>query len=331
MKALVTGASGFIGRRLTAALARRGHCVACLVRKTSRTACLEGLPVELIVGDLRDPASLDAAVSGRDWVFHLGGIVQAAGEPAFEAANVQGTRHLVEACLRRTPRLERFVLVSSIAAVGPSEPGRPGAEADEPRPVTAYGRSKLAAEGIVLETAHLMPATIVRPTNVLGPGSKELERAIGLIRKRIVPTIGDSQPRTSLIDVDDLVEALVLAASNVRSVGQTYFVTDGRTYAWPEITAALTEVLGIGRFRVPIPPAAQILAALLAEGASRLTGKAPALTRDMVRAGRDHFWIYDGSKIRRELGFEPRSTMRDSVRRAVREAGPKHGRAGARA
>jgi len=335
MKALVTGASGFIGRRLTAALARRGHRVACLVRKTSRTACLEGLQVELVVGDLRDPASLDAAVAGRDWVFHLGGVVQAAGEPAFEAVNVQGTRHLVEACLRRTPRLERFVLVSSIAAAGPSAPGRPGTEADEPRPVIAYGRSKLAAEGIVLETAHLMPATIVRPTNVLGPGSKELERAIGLVRKRIVPAVGDGQPRTSLIDVDDLVEALLLAASNVRSVGQTYFVTDGRAYAWPEIMAVLTEELGVGRFRVPVPPAAQILAALLAEGAARLTGKSPALTRDMVRAGRDHFWIYDGSKIRRELGFEPRSTMRDSVRGAIREAGPqagpKHGRDGAKA
>lgn len=335
MKALVTGASGFIGRRLTAALARRGHRVACLVRETSRTACLKGLPAELVVGDLRDPASLAAAVSGRDWVFHLGGVVQAAGEPAFEAVNVQGTRHLVEACLRRTPRLERFVLVSSIAAAGPSAPGRPGTETDEPRPVTAYGRSKLAAEGIVLETAHLMPATIVRPTNVLGPGSKELERAIGLIRKRIVPAIGDGQPRTSLIDVDDLVEALVLAASNVRSVGQTYFVTDGRTYAWPEIMAALTEELGVGRFRVPVSPAAQMLAALLAEGAAWMTGKSPALTRDMVRAGRDHFWIYDGSKIRRELGFEPRSTMRDSVRRAVGEAGPqagpKRGRDGERA
>ncbi|MGZ5555781.1 MAG: NAD-dependent epimerase/dehydratase family protein [Candidatus Aminicenantales bacterium] len=336
MKALVTGASGFIGRRLASTLARRGHDVVCLVRRTSRTACLEGLPVKLVVGDLRDPASLDAAVAGRDWVFHLAGVVQAARESAFEAANVEGTRHLVEACLRRAPGLERFVLVSSIAAAGPSAADRPGTEEDEPRPVTAYGRSKLRAEGIVLEAAHRLPATIIRPPNVLGPGSKELERAIGLVRRRIVPAIGDSRPRTSLVDVDDLIEALLLAASSVRSAGRTYYVTDGRAYAWPEIMAALTEELGAGRARVRVPHGAQILAAWLAEAAARLTGKPPALTRDIVRAGHDHFWIYDGSRIRRELGFRPRSTMRDSLRRAVREsgakAGPKHGRdkAGAR-
>ena len=335
MKALVTGASGFIGRRLASTLARRGHDVACLVRRTSRTACLEGLPVELVVGDLGDPGSLEAAVAGRNWIFHLAGIVQAAGEAAFEAANVEGTRHLVEACLRQTPGPERFVFVSSIAAAGPSTPDRPGTETDEPRPVTAYGRSKLAAEGLVRENAARLPAAIIRPPNVLGPGSKELERAIGLVSRRIVPAVGDGRPRTSLVDVDDLVEALILAASNVRSVGQTYYVTDGRAYAWPEITAALAEELGVGRFRVRVPHGAQILAAWFAEAVARLTGKPPALTRDIVRAGRDHFWIYDGSKIERELGFRPRSTMRDSVRRAVMEAGPKGGpkraRGGARA
>ncbi len=330
MKALVTGASGFIGRRLASALARRGHDVACLVRRTSKTAGLEGLPISLVVGDLGSPGSLDAAVAGRDWVFHLAGVVQAAGESAFAAANIEGTRNLVEACLRRTPGPGRFVFVSSIAAAGPSAADRPGTEEDEPRPVTAYGRSKLAAERVVRASAPRLPATIVRPPNVLGPGSKELERAIGLARKRIVPDIGDGRPRTSLIDVDDLVEALILAASNVRSIGQTYYVTDGRAYAWPEITAALTEELGVGRIRVRVPHGPQILAAWFAEAAARLTGKPPALTRDIVRAGRDHFWIYDGSKIERELGFRARSTMRDSVRRAVEEAGPKGALGGAR-
>jgi dihydroflavonol-4-reductase len=332
---LVTGASGFIGRRLASTLARRGHDVACLVRKTSRTACLGGLPIELVVGDFGDPDSLDAAVAGRNWVFHLAGVVQASGESAFAAANVGVTRDLVRACLRQTPGPERFVFVSSIAAAGPSAPDRPGTEADEPRPVTAYGRSKLAAEGIVRQAAPRLPATIIRPPNVLGPGSKELGLAIGLVRKRIIPGVSDGRPRTSLVDVDDLVEALILAASNVRSIGQTYYVTDGRAYAWPEITAALAEELGVGRIRVRVPLAAQILAAWFAETGARLTGKPPALTRDIVRAGRDHFWIYDSSKIERELGFHPRSTMRDSVRRALVEsglkAGPGRGRDGARA
>ncbi len=320
MKALITGASGFIGGRLASALADRGHDVACLVRRTSRTAGLERPDIRRVVGDLRDQASLEAAVAGRDRVFHLAGIIQAVGWTAFEDANVGGTRRLIDACLREAPGLERFVYVSSIAAAGPSEAGRPGRESDVPRPVTDYGRSKLAAEGVVREAAGSLPVTIVRPPNVLGPGSNELERAIALLRKRIFPVVGDGRPRTSLIDVDDLVEALILVAGDPRSVGQTYYVTDGRAYAWPEITAALAEELGLGRLRVRVPRGAQAAAAALAEAAARLTGKPPVLTRDIVRAARDRFWIYDGSRIERELEFRARRTMRDSVRGAVAAA-----------
>jgi nucleoside-diphosphate-sugar epimerase len=329
MKALVTGASGFIGRRLVMKLARRGHETACLVRPTSRTAPLRDLPVEFVTGDLGDAASLVHAVKGRDHIFHLAGVIQAVDETAFEAANIQGTRNLVDACLRAAPGVERLVFVSSIAAAGPSREGKASTEDDEPRPISAYGRSKLAAEGIVLQAETGMPVTIIRPPNVLGPGSKEIERAIGLLRKRLLPALGDGRPRTSLVDVDDLVEALLLAAEDPRSAGRTYFVTDGGAYAWPEITAAIAGELGVKRFMIKIPFAVQMLAARLAETAARLGRKAPLLTREIVRAARDHFWIYDGSKIGRELGFRPRYDMRGSVRRAVEESRlGRRGRAG---
>jgi nucleoside-diphosphate-sugar epimerase len=326
MKALVTGASGFIGRRLVLELARRGHEIACLVRPTSKTAPLRDLPVEFVLGDLGDAASLVRAVEGRDHIFHLAGVIQAIDGPAFETANVQGTRNLINACLQSAYGVMRFVFVSSIAAAGPSPDGKALTEDDEPSPVSAYGRSKLAAELIVLAAKDKLPVTIVRPPNVLGPGSKEIERTLGLLRKRLVPALGDEQPRTSLVDVDDLVEALLLAAENPRSVGQTYFVTDGRAYAWAEITAAVSEELGIERFTVTVPFAAQMLAAWLAEMAARLGRKSPLLTREIVRAARDHFWIYDGSKIERELGFHHRYGLRESIRRAVNE--PQLGRRG---
>ncbi len=317
MNALVTGASGFIGRRLVMELARRGNQVACLVRRTSNTTPLRDLPVELVLGDLGDVSSLAAAVRGRDTVFHLAGVIQAVGGPAFHAVNTLGTRNLVDACLQAAPGLKRFVFVSSIAAAGPSPEGTSMNEDDEPHPVSDYGRSKLAAEHLVLAAKDKLPVTIVRPPNVLGPGSKEIERAAALLRKRLVPALGDVKPRTSLIDVDDLVGALLLAAQSPRCAGQTYFVTDGRSYAWPEIMAALAEALGVGRFRVKVPFGLQILAAGLAETAARFTRRPPLLTREIVRAVRDHFWICDGSKIGRELGFRPRYGMRESVLRAV--------------
>ena len=328
MKTLVTGASGFIGRRLVMELARRGHEIACLVRPTSKTAPLRDLAVEFVLGGLGDAASLVRAVEGRDHIFHLAGVIQAVDGPAFETANVQGTRNLIDACLRVASGVKRFVFVSSIAAAGPSPGGKALTEDDEPSPVSAYGRSKLAAEYIVLAAKDKLPVTIVRPPNVLGPGSKEIERTLGLLRKRLVPALGDERPRTSLVDVDDLVEALLLAAESPRSVGQTYFVTDGRAYAWPEITAAVAEELGIERFTVTVPFAAQLLAAWLAETTAHLSRKPPLLTREIVRAARDHFWIYDGSKIERELGFHPRYGLRESIRRAVEESRPgRRGRA----
>jgi dihydroflavonol-4-reductase len=317
MRALITGASGFIGRRLARKLASDGHDVVCLVRRTSRTVGLESPSIGLAVGDVTDPASLETALRGRDHVFHLAAVVQAADETAYEKVNVAGTRNLIEAALRAAPALERFVLVSSIAAAGPSGPDRLGTEDDEPRPATAYGRSKLAAERAVLQAAARLPATIVRPPNVIGPGSPDLERAMDLLRRRIVPAIGDKRPRTSLIDVDDLVDALILVAGDARAVGRTFYVTDGRAYAWPEVTEALAAELAVGRLRVGVPFGAQLLAAGVTEAAARLTGRSPALTRDIVRAGHDSFWLYDSSRIREELGFRPATSMRESIRRAV--------------
>ncbi len=328
MKALVTGASGFIGRRLAGTLASRGHEVACLVRRTSSTAPLEEMSVELVVGDLADRPSLERAVAGRDLVFHLAGAVQAVDETAFGEANAGGTRNLVEACLGAAARPGRFVFVSSIAAAGPNPTERPATEDDPPRPASAYGRSKLAAERVVLEAGARLPATIVRPPNVLGPGSKELGRAIRLLRWRIVPAIGDGRPRTSIVDVDDLVEALILAAGSPASIGRTYYVTDGRAYAWPEITAALAEEAGVRGPKARVPYRVQLLAAWLAEAAARRTGRPPLLTREIVKAGRGRYWVYDGSRIERELGFRPRFGMRESVRRAVQAARGQAGPAG---
>jgi nucleoside-diphosphate-sugar epimerase len=319
VKALVTGASGFIGRRLAAALARRGDEVVCLVRPTSDVRPLRALPIELVRGDLGLPDSLDRVVDGADRVFHLAGAIQAVDEAAFEAANVRGTRNLVEACLRSPSRPGRFVFVSSIAAAGPNPPGRPLTEADEPRPVSAYGRSKLAAERFVLEAGTGMPVTVVRPPNVLGPGSKEIEAAGRLLRRGLMPSFKGAAPRTSLIDVDDLAAALILAAESPRSAGQTYFVTDGRDYAWSEVAAAVAEEFGRPRFCVKVPFGVQLLAARLEEAAARRSGRPPRLTREIVRASRDHSWVCDGSKIERELGFRAKYGLRESARRAAEE------------
>lgn len=323
MKALVTGASGYIGGHLVKELIRRGDRVTCLVRPTSRTAPLRALPVSLVEGDLRDKPSLLPALAGQDVVFHLAAVISAAGWPAYEASNVRGTTNLLEASLEASPGLKRFVFVSSIAAAGPGPEGETLTEQDEPRPVSNYGRSKLESERSVLAAGDRIPVTVLRPPNVIGPGQPELEEAVRMMRKRIAPSLGNRRPQTSLVDVDDLVRALILAAEDPRSVGRTYFVTDGGAYAWEEVLQAVREELRIRGPVLRIPYGLQLAAAWLSETTARFRGRAPRLTREIVTAGRRHYWIYDGSKFERELGFRPRKTMRDSVRAAVEAAGHK--------
>ncbi|MCX6562277.1 MAG: NAD-dependent epimerase/dehydratase family protein [Candidatus Aminicenantes bacterium] len=317
MKVLVTGSNGFIGSHLAEALARRGDEVFCLVRKTSRTDALAGLNVRLVVGDGRDKESLRPAVRGMDCVFHLAGVINAVDWPTYFEANTLGTQNLIEACLEENPRLRKFVFISSISALGPSPCGTALREEDECRPVSDYGRSKLMAEKIVLGLADRLPVTIIRPSNIIGPRQKELFESIKLLAKRIKPLIGTGGPQTSLAGVEDLVRAFILAADSPKSRGQIYLVTDGHAYAWRDITEAVAEALGPRRLYLKIPYPVQYVLAAVSELGARLGRTTPRLTRSNIRATRKYCWIYDGSKIERELGFKPAFNMKETVRRTV--------------
>ena len=121
MKALVTGGTGFIGSHLTEALIRKGVQVRCLLRKTSDLKWLKGLPIEFVHGDCNDKTSLEKAVRGVDWVFHLAGVTKAIKEETYFEVNGLGTENLIHACLENNPRLQKFIYISSQAAAGPSQ------------------------------------------------------------------------------------------------------------------------------------------------------------------------------------------------------------------
>jgi nucleoside-diphosphate-sugar epimerase len=315
--ALVTGASGFIGSHLVEELGRRGWRVRCLVRETSDTTRLETLGVELVRGDYENPASLEPAVEGVDYVFHLAAVIRALDWEEYRRSNVSATENLLSACAVRNPGLRRFVFVSSISAAGPSQEGRAKTEDDACTPVSDYGRSKLLAEQAVLLCAGRFPVVIVRPPNVIGPRQKEMLEAIRLIRKRVMPVIGTGKPETSLCYVKDVVEALILCAEHPRAAGRVYFLDGPRPFSWKEIQAEIARALGVRGFFIRVPYAVQYLVAFLSEASARRAKKNPRLTVELVRAPRRHPFIYDASRIRRELGFESRTSLEEAVAETI--------------
>lgn len=317
-KALVTGCSGFIGRHFVRILLEKGYDVTGLVRATSRLDPLKRLNIHLVKGDICDPRSLHSAAADRDFVFHLAAALAAPDRNAYQRSNVEGTENLLEACREVCPGIKKFVYVSSIAAAGPSRKGETKMEDDPCRPVSEYGRSKLAAESLVQRYGKWFPVTLIRPPNVLGAGQKELTIVMRLIDLGIVPRLADREKRTSLCFVEDLAEALILAAESPHSRGRTYFVTDGRAYSWTEITDILARQMG-RKLAIPVPASMVSMTGFFAELAGRLTGRPSFLSRSALNSVRERYWIFNSERIRKELGFRPSIGLEDGLKRIVSE------------
>ena len=218
MKALVTGATGFVGSHLAEALRGRGDAVTALVRSPKKAEALAPLGIRIVTGDLDDAASLDRAAEGQDIVYHVAGLVAAGSENEFMRCNRDGTASLVAAASRAGA--SRFVLVSSMAAGGPAGQGRPLTGTAPARPVTAYGRSKLAAEAAV--TAGRLPWVIVRPPTVYGPRDHEVLKVFRMARLGVAPVFGDGSQQLSAVHGADLASALVAAGTAAATVGNIY-------------------------------------------------------------------------------------------------------------
>ncbi len=315
MRVLVTGASGFVGGHVVERLLAAGHVVRGLVRATSNVQSLKALGVELVDGAIDRPDSLPAALRGCDAVVHLAGLVAARDPADFVRINGSGTGDLVRAAVRVTPDLRRFVYVSSIAALGPALPGHARCDHREPRPVSAYGRSKRRGEVEALATGRGLPLTIVRPPAVYGPRDYNLVALFRALRFGVAPALGGADSRFSMIFVTDLAEALRLAIETPHPAPACYTVDDGGAYAWRDVAAAAARVVGRpAPYVIPLPRALASGAAMLLESVARLRGRSELLSRDKVNEIYQRSWVCGHDDIRRELGYEPQVPLEAGLR-----------------
>lgn len=305
MRALVTGGTGFVGSHLIESLRRRGDDVTALVRSPAKAAALGRAGVRLVEGDLDALDALRRASEGADVVYHVAGRVAARDEAEFLRANRDGTANLLAAATRAGR--PRFVLVSSMAAGGPAARGAPLTGAEPPRPVTAYGRSKLAGEDVV--RAGALPWVILRPPMVYGPRDTEVLKLFKLARWGVAPVFGKGDQELSAIFGPDLAEALVAAGTSPHATGKTYLPCHPEVFT----SGALARQIGsaVGRdvlvLGVPEPIGRGLLAVI--GGAAKMTGTASVLSSEKAAEFFEEAWTGNPAAFMADTGWRPSADL----------------------
>lgn len=304
---LVTGASGFLGSALVAALLGAGYRVRALVRAQSSRRYLDAAD-EIVVGDIRDPDAVAAAVKGVRFLVHAAADYRlwTRDPAALLATNLEGTRHLAEAAL--DAGVERFVHTSSVATLipGGAEPGDETRRLAPEAAVGLYKKSKILAERLIddMVAARGLPAVIVNPSTPIGPRDARptpTGRIILAAARGAMPAFVDTG--LNLAHVEDVAAGHVLALQK-GGIGEHY-ILGGENVT---LAALLGEVAACRHTRPPRVKLAYPLAygaAIGAELVASLTGKEPLATRDGVRMSR-HTMFFDDAKARRELGYVSR-------------------------
>lgn len=308
----MTGATGFIGRRLVEALLARGVAVSVLTRDPARAPAewrTRGVGVREV--DLVKTAMVRGACQDIDAVFHLASHSEGPGAGtvnAHQELSVKGT----EALLREAERagVKRFVYASSAKVMGEVTESCSD-ETTETRPLSDYGRAKLAAERLVsnmgarsgLETCSLR-LPMVYGSNPAG----SIMRMIAAIDRGWFPPLPENGNRRSMVHVDDAVQALMLAADSAAAAGNVYLVTDNQVYSTRQIYDAVCRALGKPIPRFNVPSWCISLAAFAGDLVRLTTGANVPLTRATVSKLQSSAW-YSADKIRHELGYQPVHTL----------------------
>lgn len=313
---LVTGAGGFIGRHLVGRLLQSECGVRGLVRSGGSRPDW-GNCVSVVEGDVRNLLAMEQATAGVDTVFHLAGKAHALSdvqqdEAAYHSVNVDGTGNVLKGAVAGGAK--RFVFFSSVKAMGEEAPECQD-ESRDSLPKTAYGRSKLAAEHLVLDYGKRTGLHVVclRLPLVYGPGNKgNLFQMISAIDRGFFPPLPDLENRRSMVHVSNVVEAALLAATSQAANGKCYIVTDARAYSTRKLYEMICRELGkqVPQWHTPLV----MLKVLgrVGDMIGYIRGKRFLFDSDALEKFIGSAW-YSCEKISRELGYRPSITFEDAL------------------
>ncbi len=258
--------------------------------------------MEIRPGSITEPPSLRPALDGITHVIHCAGCTKASRPDDYRRINHEGTVNLVAAVNARQPGLKQFIHISSLAVTGPATPEQPAREADQPQPVSEYGRSKLAGE---LEVINHCGATftILRPPAVYGPRDTGFLPLFKAIQHHLLPQPGKTQA-LSLVFARDLAQAILTCLDHPRSDGRTYFVASRGTVTSRGLARFIAKAMRVWTIPVPLPPAVLWPVCLVQELWSRVTGKPALMNLQKFAELRAPGWVCDPSRLETELGFK---------------------------
>lgn len=314
MKAFVTGATGFIGTVLTRALISQGHQVRALVLPGEDTGMLEKLGVEIRFGDLLERASLQGACDGMDTVFHLAGRVTDWGtREQFYRAIYDATMHLID---EAAGNAKRFVYISSIAAIGLGRHMK-GIREEDPafKSGIPYNDAKLDTEMLVLShhEAGNIACTIIRPSNVTGPGSVWVRDIVEKMKAMPMPLVDGGRHSSSFIYVDNLVDGIILAATSDIGKGKIYHLRDDWDVTWKQYISDLGAFIGKKPFGSLPYRLARMLGSLCDLVCTPLQIRPPVSRMSVDIAGRNN--DVDNSLAKTELGWKTKVTYPEAMQK----------------
>ena len=326
MRALVTGASGMIGGHLVEQLMAQGYEVRAFVRKTSDVSHLKAAGAEIVIGDVEDYDSLLPAVKGVDIVFHAAARVMPGwgSWQEFESSIVKGTENLLKASAKAG--VPRFLYFSSGTVYG--QACRKGVPVDESTPCEVefkvesyYDYAKLEAEKVAFSyhKEGKIQVSAIRPGWVYGPRDRLLiDRLYRQLHMPIVVWPGKANPRIPLVYASDVADCAILAATKDCAVGQVYNVAPLEEIRLRDFATAMARALGRPEPRIFIPYRLAYLVCALSEAwyKMRRVQDLPYLTR----SGLQHLnteMLLDASKAKNELGWQPKVSLEEGIRRCV--------------
>jgi nucleoside-diphosphate-sugar epimerase len=320
MRIGVTGATGFIGRALVRRLLAQGSDVQVLARPSPGAAQIEAIGARVVTGDLRDKPAIARLVMGTDVVYHLAAMVDSPGtKAAFIEANLNGTENVLEACLAGGVR--RVVYASSIAVYGLAKPGEPIDENtsfdDQPERRDLYAQSKILADQFAMSFSRKtgLPLTVIRPGIVFGSGKPLPIGLLGFHAGKTNFVFGARANRFPIIYVENLVDALQLAAQPDRAEPQQFNIVDDDNLTLASYHQSKSQLDGTTAIFLPGWPV-RFVASIVGAASRVLPIAGGALSAHQVeRALQDRSYLT--RRIRAELGWKPRISLSDALRRSL--------------